>query len=123
MATILDLIPPDSGDPLYYQDAIVNVLENFIPTLKTSIRTKIVNVQPAQALEYEGSFYGLLSSLGYPPRYHRIILRVNDMTTPWEYSRSRPMAVADMLTFLLPDSREIDAIVQAQNTTAPVGLT
>jgi hypothetical protein len=123
MATILDLIPQDSGAPLYYQPSIVNVLEDFISALLASNSTQPVVVQPAQALEYEGNFYGLLTLLNYPPRYHHVILRMNGMTSPWEYSRGRPMQIEEMLTIVAPDTRIIDAVIQAQNTQSLTGLT
>lgn len=123
MASILDLFPSDIGDPAFYQESIVNVLEDFVSTLVASPSTKPIQIAPGEAIEYEYDFYGLLTSKGIPPRYHYITMRINGFIHPAEYARAAPETIESMLTILVPDQREIDQIVQAQNTQALVNLT
>ena len=123
MASILDLIPPDVGDPAFYQESTINVMEDFVSALRASSSTQVVQIAPIEAIEYEYDFYGLLTYKGIPPRYHYTILRVNGFTTPAEYARTAPETIEAMLSILVVDQRQVDQIVQAQNTQSMINLT
>lgn len=120
---LLDNLPQDAGNPTFYTESIRTVFDDFIPSLVASTSTKTVTVSPGDAVEWEYDLYGYLYSLKIAQRYHFIIMRMNDLMSPLDWHRDVNGRYDHMLTLLIPDSREIDAIVQAENTGSIVGLT
>ena len=50
---------------------------------------------------FDGDFYGLLTAMGIPARYHYATLKVNNLTSSMDYT-------ADMVSIALPDLSLVD---------------
>jgi hypothetical protein len=107
----VDSLMVDDGSATYYTDEVRNTLEDFMTVFRTSPTTQSVPVDPGDAQRFEYDFYGLLTYMSVPMKYHFAVMRTNNMVAPTDYR-------AYMLTYLMPDQGEIDRIVQTLNSTS-----
>lgn len=92
-----------TGPAVFYNQAFMTALEYHVPLLKNHPKAILLNVKPAEAYQFTGNLYGLLTSLGVPKQYHWIIMRCNDMYSPSEYDEA-------LTALIQPPFDEIDII-------------
>ncbi len=98
----------DTAD-LYYTNAWFTQIEAHLPYLRSSPRTKIVDVPPDVADRHSTNPTGLLDELGYPRHMHQVIVRLN----AW----NNPVGMDLPLRILIPDLSEVEKIrIKLSNT-------
>lgn len=109
MFSVLALDANDSEDR-YHSSGFKKTLEDFMPVLKTSEKTKEVPLDYALSRKWTGDFYGLLKELNVPYNYRWAIMRANGMhsATDWE---------GEELSLIVLASTEIDALLAKYLTT------
>lgn len=95
---------PDAMPTTAYTLQYHNMLENHVLLLLQSSGTQILTVQNGQALQYDSDFFGLLTALLVPPKYHWVVMRCNNMYSPIDYKSS-------MTTVILPNFEELDELL------------
>lgn len=88
---------------IYYEQGFRIHLEDHMTYLKTLASTRKVDISLHNAYKYQGDLDGLLTELKIKPEFHFIIMRMNDFTSPQEYT-------PDTLILLIPDSGVIEKI-------------
>ena len=104
-----------SGPEVYYNKDFMDVLEAHLDYLKKDSSTHIVQVKADRVAIYEGDFYGYLNEVGIEPEYHWIIMRINGMRSPTEFTNG-------MDTLFIPSKDEINQIRMAHNATGVVKI-
>lgn len=83
-------------------DEFKSVLEDHLSVLKDSVQTRIP-IDPVDAGRFEYDFYGLLRNQSIDPRYHWIVMRVNGLSNPNQYTRK-------ITQIAIPDFDSIETI-------------
>jgi len=99
-----------SGPNIYYTAELRRVLEDHLTYLKNHASTNVIGIEPIKAYKYEFDLYSLLNEYNVPMHLHWLVMRMNDMTTPTEATKS-----IDHL--LVPDFRTVERIRQSHVTT------
>lgn len=99
---------PNEGPAVYYSAPFRDVIEQHLTYLIAS-NTHELAVDPHIAFKYKADFYGLLQYLGVAPQMWWVVLRVNNMTTPADYTE-------EMLSILIPDFNEIEKLRTSYTT-------
>lgn len=99
----------DSGSRPYDDEAWHLVVETHLPILRAKADTVPLSITPHDAYKYEGDLFGLLREYHQPPDYFFIVMRVNGMYAPTDYT-------SDMLTLLIPSQQTIEAYRQVYQT-------
>lgn len=89
-------------DIVLQNDGCRNVIEDHIPYLKQ--RAKIHRVDPMKSYQFKYDLYSYLFSCNIPTQDHWVILRMNDMTYPWEFDETTEY-------LLIPETEDLDEIV------------
>lgn len=71
-------------DEDYYDQYTINTLESHLTHLRSM--STLGTFHQTLTVKYAGDYYGLLSELGYHPNYHYVIMRINNMSSPTEYT-------------------------------------
>ena len=100
----------DAGAPVFYDQGFRNVIEDHMTYLRTHPNTGVRQVEPGRAYKYEADFYGLLQFLDIPAALHWVVLRLNGMTSPTEYT-------PDRLSILLVDPTLIEQLRSSHMST------
>jgi hypothetical protein len=95
----------DAGEDKFYDPAFRNVLEDHMTYLREQYSTLVI-INPDEAYQWRGDFFGLLDGRGYARKYHWIILRLNQYSSPVQFTE-------DTLAILVPNFTTIDQIAQA----------
>lgn len=98
-----------SGADIFYDSQFRIVLEDHMTYLKSLDTTKSISVELNNSYKYEGDFYGLLQAMNIPAQNFFIILRMNNLTSPAEYTK-------DLTSLLVPDNTAINRIRSAYRT-------
>jgi hypothetical protein len=98
-------------DLAYYDQGFFNVIEAHMTYLREHPDTKAYQVTPGEAYMFEADFYGLLMTHSIRAHMHRIILRMNNMTNPNQFT-------ANTVFFLVPDPRTVSQILSTYQTRA-----
>jgi len=96
----------NSGPSIYYDDSFRVVLETFVPSLIVSQDTTQISVSEQAAYKYESDFFGLLSEFNIPVHLHWLVMRMNNLTSPFDST-----LLYNLL--LVPDENTIDHIRQS----------
>lgn len=110
MALPVESLMIDPGDDVHYSSAWTTVIEAHLRYLINHPSTVKINVDPQAAYKYEFDLWGLLTSLNYPMYLHRIVMRMNDMVSPTDFT-------ADHRTLLIPAQETIASIRNVFATT------
>lgn len=111
MAMSVDAKMVSAGADLYYSEAWKLTIESHLNYLKELSAANVQTILPADAYKYEADLFGLLLKLKVEPRYHWIVMRLNDMTSPNQMRVDR--------TFLLmPDLQVVERLRQVHQTTS-----
>lgn len=98
----------NSADILF-SDGFRIVAESFMETLRKSSATKTITVDPNDAYVYEGDFFGYLIKKQVQPGYHWLVMRLNNLSSPFEFN-------SDVATLMIPDETTISKIVSIYNS-------
>lgn len=100
----------DAGASAYYDADFRNVLEDHMSFLRKHSSTRTIVVDPGQAYKYEYDLYGYLLSVGIPANLHWVVLRLNKLTTPTDFS-------LQLSQLMVPDAGMLDKIRQSHMST------
>lgn len=107
---LIDSLAIDPGPQINYDQAFRNVLEDFMSVLRTNAGNAALNIDVNIAYKYESDLFGLLNYYNIQPALHWVVMRMNNLTSPTDYTSS-------MVSLLLPDSNVINQIRQSHMTT------
>ena len=96
-----DMYADGSSD--YYTESFRYTLEAHIPYFKNRSSTQLAPVTPHNTIVYNQDFFGFLLSLRVQPCYHWFIMRLNDYTSPFDFTRG-------VSNILLPAVSELESI-------------
>ena len=113
MAMSINSLMNDEGPKIFYDADFRNVIEAHLRILREHPNTAVLDIEPQKAYKYEFDLYGLLLSLNIAPYYHWIVMRVNDLTTPIDFTH-------EMLRLILPAAGTIDSIRSTHTATYKV---
>lgn len=68
-----------AGDPVYYDPGFRLLLETHLPLFQAGGVVSYQPISPDRLHQFEGDFYGLLSSLDVPLEWHWLYLRLNGL--------------------------------------------
>lgn len=105
----VDALMVAEGAQPYYTDTVRNALEDFMTVLRNDSTTQPLVIEPGVAQRFKADLYGLLTFLRIPPQFHYAIMRVNKLTSSDEYHET-------MLTLYVPETAEIQRIMQVENS-------
>lgn len=100
----------DAGASAYYDADFRNVLEDHMGYLRSHASTRTIVVDPGQAYKYEFDLYGYLLSVGVPANLHWVVLRLNKLTTPMDFTMQ-------LSQLLVADAGLVDKIRQSHMST------
>lgn len=103
MATSINDRMVNEGGSLYYSPQWHLCIETHLAWLRSLPTNRLLIFEAALAYKYEGDLAGLLLESGIQPEYHWVIMRLNDMTSPTQYSGTQTK-------LLMPDLSQIEAI-------------
>jgi len=95
-----------SGPSIYYTDAFRHVLEDHLSLLSRDASTRVYQIDPSAAYKYEHDLFGFLSMIGVPAHAHWLVMRLNKMTSPDEFTLATP-------NLLLPDLGVVEKMRQS----------
>lgn len=110
MTQVVDGLMVTDGPASYFSASYRVAVEDFIPTLLAASSTQPTVVDPATTNRFTNDFYGLLTFLRIPLKYHFAIMRLNGMVSPEDY-------LPQLTDILMPDTKELDRIAQTNNST------
>lgn len=99
----------DSVSSVYFSEGFQSMLENHILLLIQSSGTQVMPVKNAIAHQFEGDFYGLLTSLDIPDQYHFTILRCNGFYSPTDYRST-------LVNIIIPSFTDVDELQAIYST-------
>lgn len=105
---ILNLQMP-SGDQTYYEDEFLTIIDSHILYFRSLPNSLIQTLDPNLVYKYEGDFYGLLSQMKIPKKYHYAILKINDFRSPSDLT-------LEQKSIIIPPLDEIDLQNQIYRT-------
>ena len=82
MALSLTSTMVGTGNALYYTDAWMNTMEQHMRYLREHPDTTVIDIDPHDALKYEGDLWSLLREQAIPLEYTWLIARMNDLASP-----------------------------------------
>lgn len=94
---------------IFFDPHFIQTLDAHIEYLKTAGNTEVKMVDRKLLGQYIGDFYAILQDMGYSYKYHRIIMLMNGLTNPMEYT-------GQFYEILIPDLSIIDGILAVYNT-------
>lgn len=103
-----DMVGDDSSD--YYKESFRHTLESHMPYLRSAQTTTTIPVSTFNTEVYDKDLFGFLTSVRIKPCYHWVVMRVNDMFSPFDF-------VSGITTLLIPSTKELESLRQSWNTT------
>ena len=94
----------DMGDKNLYDVAFRNIIESHLKYLREHLNTQSIRLDPHIEYEYAGDFYGLLQAMGYPHDIQWILMRVNGLHSPIDYT-------GELETILVPPDAVITMLL------------
>lgn len=99
----------EPGEDIYHDPDFQIMIESHFTYLRGLSTTVSQAIEPGIGHKYEGDFYGLLSYLKIPKKYHNIVLRFNGFHCTGDYNRN-------ILSITVPSLNEIDLIKSVYET-------
>ena len=78
----------------FVEKSFLNILEDHMFLLKNS-NVRLLTIKENEGYKYEGDFYGLLTFMNVPSKYHYVTMRVNDLETPNDYPGFTQILIPD----------------------------
>ncbi|TXI13798.1 MAG: hypothetical protein E6Q68_00870 [Polynucleobacter sp.] len=104
---LLDRVDP-GGDNRYYEEAFRTMLEDHMTFLRTSSNTRLETVDSQLSYIYEGDLFGLLLKMGFKRNMHWVIMRVNNLKSPFDCDDK-------LTTLLVPSEADLIEISSTYN--------
>lgn len=89
------------GPAIFYDDGFRNMIEMHIPWLLSRPNTRMISVEPANAMRNEFDFFSFLNELNIDVHLHWIYMRLNGYVTPEEFR-------SDVTAIFVPDLTDIE---------------
>jgi hypothetical protein len=99
---------PDAGSDFYYDKAFRRVIEDNLDIIRKSPNTHALALKPYHAELYKGHFFSLLYEYKIPVYLHWIMMRLNYMSNPSDYT--------GLLTVFIPDFRIVENLLNTYRT-------
>jgi hypothetical protein len=99
----IDDLEVSSGPDIYYDPDFRAVLDAHYTYLRNLSTNTIRTVTPFQSTKFAGDFYGLLSDMQVPRQFFYVILRINNMVSPNDFTST-------MQSILIPDTSVVEMI-------------
>lgn len=109
MFSLLALDANDSEDR-YHSAGFKKTLEDFMPSLRLSDKTRTVSLDYALSRKWTGDFYGLLKEQHVPYNYRWAIMRANNLHSPADWT-------GEELSMVVLATTEIDGLLAKYLTT------
>ena len=106
---LIDNLLLNPGPNIYYDSQFRIVLEDHMTYLRNLNTTRRIEIDIQNAYKYEGDLFGLLFTLNINPHLHFIVMRLNNMRSPTEYTN-------EIRSLLIPDETQISRIISAYKT-------
>lgn len=100
----------NEGDNVYYTPEWHRCVESHLEWIRKRPLSLPLKITPNDAYKYEGDLMGLLLAYNFRMEYHWVIMRVNDMSSPADFS-------AETMELIIPDLAEVDNILAVFRTT------
>mgnify|MGYP001325834188 CR=1 FL=1 len=97
------------GPAAYYSADMRVMLELHIPYLLANQRSTLIPIDPNDAHRYEYDLAGLLLKYSVPAQLHWIVMRLNNMTSPIEFTSA-------VTGLYIPDPNVIERLKSIQTT-------
>ena len=99
----------DPGPDVYYSKTFRDTLEAHMNWFRTHPDTSVEQVEPHQADIYDGDLFGYLIYLKIDPRYHFVVMRVNNFFSPTDFGPG-------VVELLVPKLGLVDTLRQTQKS-------
>lgn len=99
----------DPGADIYYRSDFRDMIETHLTYLLEDEGAESKIVDPQVAVRHEYDFLGLLSEMRIKPQYHWIVMRMNGLTNPTNYT-------SDMVNLIIPSTATIDRLRRMHTT-------
>lgn len=99
----LQNIGKPAGPDVFYTDDFRSMIEANLEYIRASGDVQAITVEPAERAKYESDFYSLLNEKGIDHHMHWVVMRMNGMMHPGEYT-------IEMAQFIIPDRGVIDTL-------------
>lgn len=109
MTKSINKLQRNLGSNVTYSEAFKRVLEDHLTVIKNDPTTEVVEVNDQVAYSNEGDLIAVLDHYNIPTEHHWLIMRLNDMTSPQEFS-------VDKSALLIPSRTTFESILNAFRT-------
>ena len=96
-------------DNKYFSKEFLLLMETHLSYFVNRDGLDVKRATPQQTRMYIGDYFGLLSELEIPKKYHPLILRVNNLLSPADYD-------GEIDYVLVPNLAEVDTMVRLIDT-------
>lgn len=113
----LSIVP---GSNIYYDQDFRNVLESYLPYLRTVSTSSVLVVDRKRVIKYQFDFYGFLSTYQVPPFLQWLTMRMNFLTSPqddFQYLIGDEISAGSIV---IPDMQEVNKIATSYQTVARI---
>ncbi len=94
------------GSTTYYDPAFRATLEAHLAYFRTAQDTSAIQVQPNDTIVYNQDLFGFLLSRNIKNCYHWLIMRINNMFSPYDFGES-------YTSILVPNTKDLESIRQS----------
>lgn len=89
MVSTIDKLMTHSTDAFFHTKEYKEMIEDHLTDIRKDVNSIEINIENKLAGASDGDFYTLLDLYKINPNHYWLILRVNDMTSPFEYRNNR----------------------------------
>ncbi len=98
------------GADVYYSKEFRDTLESHMDYFRKSSQTRILEVDQHKANVYDGDLFGFLLYSKIEPYLHWVIMRVNNMFSPFEFGPG-------VTNLMIPQDTLVEQLRQSQKST------
>ena len=106
-----DMIQDGSID--FYNQSFRDTLEAHIPYFRGSVKAHTIQIAPNDTIVYNQDLFGYLNKLQVLPCYQWLIMRINNMFSPYDFGPS-------FSSLVIPDSNDVESIRMSWNATTVI---
>lgn len=105
----------NSGQTIFYNRSFRQVVEDHLSLMRDVNNHTVVNIDPSDAEAFVGDLYGLLAQEGVSLDLHWCIMRLNDYTSPTEFT-------SDVMELKTPNPSFINRLVKQFRTNQSISM-
>ena len=105
----IDTLSPVIEDA-YYSEGFLKVVEDHLTYFRTYDGVVVNQLTNVQCVKYQGDLFGLLLDLKIDKRYHHVVMRVNDLYSPADFT-------GDINQIVIPNLAQVDMTKNIYQTT------